>query len=87
MVNVCNVQGWDPLCKQYNRQCAGCNYIKLESVHPYTRNLLRVRNMREIGFQIDPDTLKYQQWLDMVAVESGIVQAATKKRGQRHGPK
>ncbi len=60
--------------------------IKIEAVHPYALNLLRIRNLREVGFQIGPDTLSNQQWIDMVAVEGGIVQAAKQKKGKQHGP-
>lgn len=78
--NLCNVRGLDPLCKQFSRTCRDCHMKKIDDIHPYAQVLFKLRNMKEVGCQIAPNTLSEQQWQDLIIVENGIAAARKKKK-------
>lgn len=79
VLNVCD-QRQQNYCNFAGIPCDTCNKKKAKDIHPYVAHLLKIRNMREIGYPINAEDLPIEQWLDLITLESAISKARRKKK-------
>jgi len=59
-------------CDFLGRSCDTCVKKKAEDIPVYLRNLMRIRNLQDIGRTIPDEVLSHQQWEDMLLIEQAI---------------
>jgi len=68
---LCDVEN-KAACDFVGRKCGTCPKKKPEEIPAYLRNLMRIRNLQDVGRKIPSDVLSHQQWNDMLLIEQAI---------------
>ena len=48
--------------------CANCPKARPDELHPYTRKLLGILDLREAGYPLHRDDLTLEEWMDLARV-------------------
>ena len=77
LINVCD-RKQQKYCYLAGASCAACSKKKIEEIHPYVLHLVRVKNLRDIGYPLEKEDLPYWQWVDLIRLEGAIHKARVK---------